>query len=188
MTAHEARVTRVNGPLVEVTGLDQVAMSDVIELGEHRLQGEAVTVRGDLTTVQAYDYTGGLAPGHTARSRAEPLSALLGPHLLGGIFDGVLRPLAGAPIWLEPGVTAAAAAGRQFTFRPAVTDGAVVTGGTTLGTVPTAAGIDYRVLVPPHRSGPVTGIHPGGPVPLQGVIATVGGTPVRLTSAWPVRQ
>ncbi len=188
MTSSEARVTRVNGPLVEVTGLDQVAMSDVIELGKNRLPGEAVAVRGDLTTVQAYDYTGGLAPGHPARSRGEPLSALLGPHLLGGIFDGLLRPLAGAPMWLEPGVTTAAAGGREFTFNPAVTEGTVVTGGTTLGTVPTAAGIDYRVLVPPHLSGPVTGIHPGGPVPLQGVIATIDGMAVRLASAWPVRQ
>jgi V/A-type H+/Na+-transporting ATPase subunit A len=188
MTGNAARVTRVNGPLVEVTGLDQVAMSDVIELGEHRLPGEAVAVRGDLTTVQAYDYTGGLAPDSPARSRAEPLSALLGPHLLGGIFDGLLRPLTGAPAWLEPGVIATPAADREFTFTPAVTDGTVVTAGTTLGTVPTPAGIEYRVLVPPGLSGPVGGIRPGGPVPLQDVIATVDGVPVRLSSAWPVRR
>ena len=188
MTAGAARVTRVNGPLVEVTGLTGVTMSDVIELGERKLPGEAVAVRGDLVTVQAYDYTGGLAPGHPARSRGEPLSALLGPHLLGGIFDGLLRPLAGAPAWLEPGVATAPAAGREFTFAPAVADGTVVTGGTTLGSVATAAGIDYRVLVPPGVSGPVGGIHPDGPVPLLEVVATVGGMPVRLTSAWPVRQ
>ena len=188
MTANEARVTRVNGPLVEVTGLGQVAMSDVIELGTRRLPGEAVAVRGDLTTVQAYDYTGGLAPGDPARSRAEPLSALLGPHLLGGIFDGLLRPLSGAPDWLEPGITTATGAGREFTFTRAAADGTVVTSGTTLGTVATAAGIDYRVLVPPGVSGPVADIRPGGPVPLQGVIATVGGVPVRLTSTWPVRR
>ncbi len=188
MTADAARVARVNGPLVEVTGLTQVAMSDVIELGEHRLPGEVVAVRGDVTTVQAYDYTGGLAPGHPARSLGEPLSALLGPHLLGGIFDGLLRPLTGAPAWLEPGVTAAPAADRGFTFTPAVADGTIVTSGTALGTVPTAAGIDYRVQVPPGLSGPVADIYPGGPVPLRAVIATVGGTPVRLTSAWPVRR
>ena len=188
MTGNSARVIRVNGPLVEVSGLDEVRMSDVIELGTARLPGEAVAVRGDLTTVQAYDYTGGLAPGHVARSRAEPLSALLGPHLLGGIFDGLLRPLTGAPRWLEPGVTAEAAADREFTFTPGVADGTVVTGGTTLGTVLTSAGIDYRVLVPPALSGPVADIHPGGLVPLQDVIARVAGVPVHLTSAWPVRQ
>jgi len=61
-----ARVARVNGPLVEVTGLTGMAMYDIIELGEHLLPGEAVAIRGDVTTVQAYDYTGGLAPGHPA--------------------------------------------------------------------------------------------------------------------------
>jgi V/A-type H+/Na+-transporting ATPase subunit A len=183
-----ARVTRVNGPLVEVTGLAGVTMSDVIELGEGRLPGEAVAVRGALATVQAYDYTGGLAPGHPARSRAEPLSALLGPHLLGGVFDGLLRPLTGAPAWLEPGVTAAPAAGREFTFTPAVADGAVVTTATTLGSVAMAADIDYRVLVPPGVSGPVSDIRPSGPVTLLDVVGVVGGVPVRLASAWPVRQ
>ncbi len=186
--ARAASVARVNGPLVEVTGLSQVAMSDVIELGEQRLPGEAVAVRGDVTTVQAFDYTGGLAPGHPARSRAEPLSARLGPHLLGGIFDGLLRPLDGAPVWLEPGVTETSATDRDFSFTPAVTDGTVVTAGTTLGTVPTRGGVDYRILVPPGISGPVAGILPGGPVPSGAVIGTVGGQPVRLTSVWPVRQ
>ena len=101
-------------------------MSDVIELGEHRLPGEVVAVRGDVTTVQAYDYTGGLAPGHPARSLAEPLSVVLGPHLLGGIFDGLLRPLDGAPAWLEPGVIRPYSADREFAFTPAVTDGTIV--------------------------------------------------------------
>jgi V/A-type H+-transporting ATPase subunit A len=188
MTDPAARVVRVNGPLVEVTGLSQVAMSDVIELGELSLPGEAVKLRGDVTTVQAYDYTGGLAPGQPARSRGEPLSVLLGPHLLGGIFDGLLRPLAGAPAWLEPGATTASGAERQYIFTPAVSDGAVVAGGTTLGTVSTAAGITYRAQVPPWVSGQVADIRPGGTVPASAVIATVGGTPVRLTSAWPVRQ
>ncbi len=111
-------VTRVSGPLVEVTGLDGVAMSEVIELGDRGLPGEAVAIRGDVITVQAYDYTGGLAPGHPARTRGEPLSALLGPHLLGGVFDGLLRPLAGAPTWLEPGQAQGTASSRSYAFTP----------------------------------------------------------------------
>ena len=187
MTDAAPHVTRVSGPLVEATGLTAVTMSDVVELGPHQLPGEVVAVRGELTTIQAYDYTGGLGPGHPARSRGAPLSALLGPHLLGGIFDGLLRPLAGAPVWLEPG-TSATATDREFDFTPVATDGTVVTGGMTLGTVATAAGIEYRVLVPPGVSGPLTGLRPAGPVRLEEVIATVGGTPVRLAVSWPVRQ
>ena len=61
-----ARVARVNGPLIEVEGLAGATMSDVVELGERRLPGEVVAIRGDVTTVQAYEYTGGLAPGEPA--------------------------------------------------------------------------------------------------------------------------
>src|SRR5512146_3087878 len=108
--AAAARIARVNGPLVEVTGLAGAAMYDVVELGGHGLPGEIVAIRGDVATVQAYEYTGGLAPGQPDASRGEPLSARLGPHLLGGIFDGLLRPLSGAPAWLEPGCSFADAA------------------------------------------------------------------------------
>ena len=188
MTAAAARVARVNGPLVEVTGLAGVAMSDIIELGAALLPGEVVAIRGDVVTVQAYEYTGGLAPGHPARSRGEPLSAQLGPHLLGGVFDGLLRPLAGASAWLEPGRPGPAAVGQEFDFTPTVTDGVSVTSGTCLGTVATAGGISYRVLVPPALSGAVAQVRPAGRVAADATIATIGGTPVGLTSAWPVRR
>jgi len=183
-----ARVVRVNGPLVEVTGLAGVAMYDIIELGQHLLSGEAVAIRGDVTTVQAYEYTGGLAPGDPARSRGEPLSARLGPHLLGGIFDGLLRPLDGAPAWLEPGHVFTPAEGAEFEFRPQIEPGTTVDEGVGLGSVAMSSGIGYRVLVPPGLDGVVEKIREAGPAPGDAVIATVSGTDVRLTSAWPVRR
>ena len=102
-----------------------------------------------MATVQAYEYTGGLAPGHPAASRGEPLSARLGPHLLGGIFDGLLRPLSGAPAWLEPGGSFADAAAREYEFTPETEAGAVLGEGASLGAVTVPGGIGYRVLVPP---------------------------------------
>jgi len=188
VSARAARVARVNGPLVEVEGLAGVAMYDVVELGERGLPGEVVAIRGDVTTVQAYEYTGGLAPGHPARSRGEPLSARLGPHLLGGVFDGLLRPLSGAPTWLEPGQSRTPASSREFGFTPEVAQGAAVGNGTCLGLVATAGGIGYRVLAPPGLSGTVEEMRPAGPAAADAVIATVSGTAVRLTSAWPVRR
>ena len=183
-----ARVARVNGPLVEVIGLTEVAMYDIIELGVLQLPGEAVAIRGDVTTVQAYEYTGGLAPGHPARSRGEPLSARLGPHLLGGIFDGLLRPLSGAPAWLEPGYPFTLDQDREFEFTPQTQAGTALGAGATLGTVAVAGGIAYRVLVPPGLSGTVEKVREAGPAPGDAVIATVSGTDVGLTSAWPVRR
>src|SRR5512146_191827 len=132
----DARITRVNGPLVEVAGLTGIAMHDVVELGVHLLPGEVTAIRGDVATIQAYEYTGGLAPGHPARSRGEPLSARLGPHLLGGVFDGLLRPLRRAPAWLEPGHAAGpgadSAADPEYGFTPVVTTGTTIGEGESL--------------------------------------------------------
>ena len=183
-----ARVIRVNGPLVEVTGLAGVAMNDVIELGEHLLPGEVTAIRGDVATVQSYEYTGGLAPGHPVRSRGEPLSARLGPQLLGGIFDGLLRPLSGAPAWLEPGHSFTPAGGAEFEFTPETAAGATVSEGASLGSVAVPGGIAYRVLVPPGLSGAVQKVREAGPAPADAVIATVSGTDVCMTSSWPVRR
>jgi V/A-type H+/Na+-transporting ATPase subunit A len=97
-----ARVTRVDGPLVEVAGLTGASMNDVVDLGEGRLPGEVVALTGDRAAVQAYEYTGGLAPGATVRSTGRPLSVPLGDHVLGGVFDGLLRPLRDADVWLAP--------------------------------------------------------------------------------------
>ena len=184
-----ARVARVNGPLVEVEGLAGAAMSDVVELGERRLPGEVVAIRGDVTTVQAYEYTGGLAPGDPARSLGEPLSARLGPHLLGGVFDGLLRPLTGAPAWLEPGAVARAP-------RPAGSSGSprrwrwarLSATAPASASVAVAGGIGYRVLAPPGLSGTVEEARPAGLAAGDSVIAVVSGVAVRLTSDWPVRR
>ncbi|WP_067453158.1 V-type ATP synthase subunit A [Actinomadura macra] len=95
-------VTRVSGPLVELSGVKGAAMGDVVEVGAHFLPGEIVALDGDVATVQAYEYTGGLAPGQAGRGTGRALSAPLGPHLLGGVYDGLLRPLTGAGVWLDP--------------------------------------------------------------------------------------
>jgi V/A-type H+-transporting ATPase subunit A len=177
----------VNGPLVEVEGLAGVAMYDLVEVGAHRLPGEAVGIRGDLATVQAYEYTGGLTPGDPAYPRYAPLSARLGPHLLGGTFDGLLRPLSGAPTWLQPG-HATAHDGTSYRFIPEAADGATVQAGDRLGSVTQPGGVPYRVLVPPGAGGTVTGLRKAGPAGARAVVARVGGTVVRLISSWPVRQ
>jgi len=182
----QGRVTRVNGSLVEVTDLPGVSMYDIVEVGGDRLPGEIVAIRGPTATVQAYEYTGGLAPGDPARGRGEPLSARLGPHLLGAVFDGLLRPLGDAGIWLDPGRSRPAGEDRSFDFTPEVSDGDVVPTGACLGTVANPGRVPYRVLVPPGASGVVDQLR-AGPVSGAAVIATVGGTAVPLTGSWPVR-
>jgi V/A-type H+/Na+-transporting ATPase subunit A len=186
-TTAKARVTRVSGPLVEVTGLSPVSMNEIVELGEHGLVGEVVAIRGEVATLQAYEYTGGLAPGDKATGEGAPLSAVLGPHLLGGVFDGLLRPLGDAGTWLAPERYRTGPGGREFEFTPDLRDGDIAAVGASLGTVANPGRVHYRVLVPPQVSGEVEDIRPAGPVAADQVIATVGGTAVPLCSSWPVR-
>jgi len=183
----QGRVVRVNGPLVQVEGLAGIAMLEAVELGPQRLAGEIVAIRGDLVTVQAYEYTGGLAPGAATAPRGEPLSAPLGPHLLGGVFDGLLRPLAGAGTWLTP-ARREESDGRVWSFTPTVSAGTVVTPGTPLGTVGGAGAVPYLVLAPPGVGGRVEAIRPPGAYPAAAPLARIAGHDVAMTLRWPVRR
>ncbi|MFF4603210.1 V-type ATP synthase subunit A [Streptomyces sp. NPDC001339] len=182
------RVLRVAGPLVEMEYADGTAMYDLVSLGEAGLPGEVVAISGGVVTVQAYEYTGGLAPGDTACPRGGPLSARLGPHLLGGVFDGLLRPLSGGGEWLLPGAARAGDGARTWSFVPRTETGARVTEGEVLGDLPGAGPVPVRVLVPPGSGGVVERIVPEGHLPQDAVVAVVGGTDVRIGASWPVRR
>jgi V/A-type H+-transporting ATPase subunit A len=178
-------VTRVDGPLVDVEGLSSVAMSEVVELGHNRLAAEVVAVRGGRLTVQAYEYTGGVAPGDEVVARGEPLSARLGPGLLGGVFDGLLRPLADAPVWLTPG-RAAAPAPTTWEFVPDATSGSMVEAGAVVGHVVGAGSAAHRVLAP--MAGRLADVAPPGHYADTDAVASVDDVAVRLATSWPVRR
>jgi len=181
------RVTRVSGPLVEVDGLGNVAMSELVGLGAQRLPGEVVAIRNGSVSVQAYEYTGGLAAGDPVAALGNPLSARLGPELLGGVFDGLLRSLMAAPTWLAPQADRQTAT-TGWRWHPAVAQGTVVTEGTVLGALPAAGGLEYRVLVPPGVSGRVDQIVSAGAYGSDESVATVAGTFVQISADWPVRR
>ncbi|GGM77348.1 V-type ATP synthase subunit A [Dactylosporangium sucinum] len=185
----DGRITRVAGPLVEMSDRGRgVAMHDLVGLGSQRLPGEVVGIREGTLTVQAYEYTGGLRPGAAAVPLGHRLVARLGPWLLGGVFDGLLRPLAGAPVWLAPGAAGGEPpAGSRWRFAPCVADGQVVSGGSKLGVLATVGPVEYRVLVPPEVAGVVERCAAPGERGPDDVLASVGGMPVGMTATWPIR-
>jgi V/A-type H+-transporting ATPase subunit A len=176
----------VSGPLVEVDDLDGLAMSDLVEIGADRLPAEVVELRGARATLQAYEYTGGTAPGDPVRALGRPLSVRLGPGLTGRVFDGLLRPLTGAGTWLTPGARRGAD-GEPWAFTPAAA-AAELAPGDLLGTVGGAGPVPHKVLVPPGVRGSLDRLSPEGEYGADEAVAVVGGTPVPLTSWWPVRR
>lgn len=189
-TAREpvSRILRVTGPLVEMEYTGGIAMYDLVSIGPAGLPGEVVAISGDVVTVQAYEYTGGLAPGQPALPQGRPLSVQLGPELLGGIFDGLLRPLSGAGDWLLPGAGRHAAEERTWNFSPSVAEGEQVTEGQALGEIRGAGAVRVGVLVPPGCGGTVEEIAVAGNLPGDAAVAVVGGTEVTVGALWPVRR
>jgi V/A-type H+-transporting ATPase subunit A len=182
----------VSGPLVEVEGAPGASMLEVMAVGEQRISAEAVSIHGDRVTLQAYEYTGGLQVGDPVLPTGEPLSGLLGPGLLGHVFDGLMRPLSSAPQWLtrdRPPVTRdPAVLGREWTFVPAVAPGARVGPGSVVGTVPGAGTVEHRVMIPWGVCGETTWVSPQATVHALDVVARVGEHEVRLAETWPIRR
>lgn len=183
-----SRILRVTGPLVEIAYAGGTAMYDLVSIGPAGLPGEVVAVSGDVVTVQVYEYTGGLAPGQPALPRGRPLSVRLGPQLLGGIFDGLLRPLDAAGDWLLPGARRTAAGERTWAFSPLAAQGEELAEGQPLAEVAGAGPARLKVLVPPGCGGTVTRIAAPGNQAQDAVVAVVGGTDVGLGTLWPVRR
>jgi V/A-type H+-transporting ATPase subunit A len=88
------RITRVTGPVVEASGLGLAGLYDVVEVGAAKLAGEIIRVDGRKATIQVYEENTLMRPGEPVVSLGMPLSVVLGPGLLGSIYDGIQR---GAP-------------------------------------------------------------------------------------------
>ena len=179
----EPTVTRVSGPLVEIEGMGRARLDDLVEIGSGRLIGEVISLRDGVAVVQAYEYTGGLCPGAPARLGDGPLTAHLGPGLLGGVFDGMLRRLGDSA-----GPAPTLSEDRRWTFRPQVAVGDSVRGGQVLGSIPETAAVEHRVLAPPGVDGTVDWIAPEGERTIAEPVAVVDGRDVHLVQRWPLRR
>jgi len=191
------------GPVVRATGLDGVAVGEVVHVGERRLLGEVIALDREIATIQVCEETGGLTLGSDVVASGAPLRARLGPGLLGATFDGLQRPLdqlARDGRWLLlPGSTGVAGATDErvarvaaptWAFEPALPAGTTVAPGDVLGTVQEGP-IRHRILVPPGTTGGVLERLDAGRFPddeATGQVETPAGpADLHLAHDWPIR-
>jgi V/A-type H+-transporting ATPase subunit A len=180
------RVERVNGPVVHLSGLGPAVLFEYVEVGDGRIPGEIITIDHDRAVAQLYEYTGGLSVGQPAWARGHALTVELGPGLLGGIYDGLLRPLAEADDFLgHSGLTRPATS--EFDIEPLVDVGEMVQAGDLIAAVHGTTGVQQFVVAPPGITGNVDDIVAAGAVGSTDAIATVGGNPIAVTTQWPIR-
>jgi V/A-type H+-transporting ATPase subunit A len=166
---HRAVVRWISGPVLRARTEGDFALREAVRVGELALLGEVVRLDGDEITVQVYEDTTGLRPGVEVLGDGLPLAVRLGPGLLGGIFDGLLRPLAGqASAFVAPGLRRAPPG--AFDFEPRVAAGETLAAGQPFGQARrvaggeacSAAGAAQRCLVPPDAAGLVVHVAAAG--------------------------
>jgi len=162
---------------------------EAISVGPQRLLGEVIQLKGDELVAQVYEDTTGLEPGVGVEGSGRALSVELGPGLLGGIFDGLLRPLTGGEDFrVQAGAGSAAAA--RFRFSPGTDTGDELGPGTVLGSV--SAAREQPLLVPPGLQGRLEWLASEGEYaddePVARLVAADGVKhEVAMRHPWPVR-
>jgi V/A-type H+-transporting ATPase subunit A len=190
-------IVRVSGPLVEAVGMARAQAYEVVRVGPKGLIGEVIQLNGDVATIQVYEHTGGLRPGLGVRRTRSPLSLLLGPGLLGSIFDGVQRPLGVLArlegSFLRPGIESEPLdSKRKWRFVPCVEAGQDLTEGQAFGAVQETQSIEHRLLAPPGVSGKVESVRPQGDYSINEVLCTLqteqGRAELNMVQRWSVRR
>jgi V/A-type H+-transporting ATPase subunit A len=192
-------VRDINGPIVTID-LPGIRSGEQVRIGDIGLVGEVISLYGGQAVVQTYEGTDGVRPGEPAVGLGWPLSVELGPGLMGGIFDGVQRPL--SKIALESGDYIARGIdvpaldrARQWEFEPnrELEPGQQIGPGTVLGTVQETATVLHKILVPPGMRGELEEVAPAGVYDIEATIAHVRSAKgqthrLGLYHRWPVRR
>ena len=191
------KIVKVSGPLIVAEGMADVKMFDVAYVGKEKLIGEIIELRGDKASIQVYEDTSGIGPGDVVESTGLPLSVMLAPGIIGGIFDGIQRPLATIKEKTGSRITRgihieSLDTSKKWNFIAIKKVGDEVASGDIIGTVFENEVIEHKIMVPFGTSGKLSKIKSG----LFGITETVAEikkpdgkfSKITMLQKWPVRQ
>ncbi len=190
------KIIKISGPLIVADGMQDVKMYDVVHVSDKGLIGEVIELRGDRASIQVYEETSMLGTGEPVVSTEQPLSVELAPGLIGGIYDGIQRPLESLQALsgdrIDRGIHATAIdRKKKWAFEPTAKKGDVVQSGDVLGTVRENEVIVHKIAVPYGVSGTVEKIA-GGEFTVEQTIAVIADGKTKrdvcMLQRWPVRR
>ena len=192
----EGRIVKVSGPLIVAENMADVKVYDVVKVGEDELIGEVIELRRDRASIQVYEETSGLGVGDKVVSTGEPLSVELAPGIIGGIYDGIQRPLETIVEKYGDRITRGLRVNKidrekLWNFVPTKKVGDYVEAGDPIGYVKETAIVEHKILVPFGVSGRIESIE-AGEFNVTQTIATVktekGIKDLAMLTRWPVRK
>ena len=188
----------VNGPVVKVRGGRTLPRMSLVYVGSQRLFGEVVSSAGEESIVQIYEDSGGLSAGEPVYPTNEPMSVRLGPGLIGGIFDGIGRPLQAieerAGSFISKGINIESLDEEKlWDVEVLIKEGDELKPGEFFARCRESEMTEHRSMVPPRVSGRAVDVKPSGSYTVVEPIAYVDDgrgnrTPLTLSQRWPVRE
>ena len=194
----KGKIVWVSGPAVRADGMSSTKMYETVEVGDSKLIGEVIRLTGDVAFIQVYESTSGLRPGEPVVGTGQPLSVLLGPGIIGKIYDGIQRPLKeiaekSGGAFIGRGIaTTPVDMNKKYKFKPSLKKGDEISAGSILGTVEETPLLTHSILVPPdHHGGKITEIASEGDYDIEHVMAITekdgNKTQLKMYHKWPVR-
>ncbi|MBS7623459.1 V-type ATP synthase subunit A [Candidatus Bathyarchaeota archaeon] len=185
----------ISGSVVVGSGIRDIEMGEIVEVGKDRLVGEVIRVGAEEFTAQLYENTTGVKPGEEIIGVGKRLVAELGVGLLGNILDGVGRALDRIKLQTGPFIARGVRVNtlpreKKWHFKPLMKKGEDAGPGDIVGTVQEMPVLVHKVMVPPNLSGRITQISEGD-FTVEEPVATLERDGkkgyVRLMQEWPIR-
>lgn len=197
MSRSNGYIYAVNGPVIKVSGDKELAMQEMVYVGDEKLIGEVIGVENDYAIVQVYEDTTSLKTGEKVVGTGSPLSATLAPGILSNIFDGILRPLkdisAHFGSFIGRGVDFPSLdTKKKWDVEILVKEGDKVSGGSVIAETEETSLIMHKVMLPPDVSGTVIKTAPNGKYDITETIVTIRDEfgeekELSMTQKWPIK-
>ncbi len=191
-------IVGVNGPVVTVRGSSKFKMLEMVLVGNAKLIGEVISIENEDIIVQVYESTTGIKVGEPVISTGEPLSLQLGPGIIGGVFDGIQRPLKKmeeiSGSFISRGLDIESLnTEKEWVVEVVVKKGDNIKGGDVIAEIKETDLVIHKVMMHPYMSGVVEYAAPNGRYKVHDTIVKIKTEQdeikeLDLIQKWPVRM